>query len=377
MKFRRSAPTVLIATAVLVIASLTYISAGRYGALIETTERNQFDLMHAIWTFNLKGAETRALARAEMVADLPSVRKLFIAQDRPALLAETQEMFKVQKEKHGVDQAQFHLPPAQSFLRLHSPDKFGDDLTKFRPMVVAISQDHQVKRGVSIARGGPAIFGIVPINDDAGKYFGSFEMAIDFGSVLDGLKAAYGLELALFIDETPLREFAPGVNQEIYADENRLGKYLKFHSTNWALLKQLVTSGDLSVDGEGNQYSRAAQGVPYGVLLIPVRNPAGTTLGVIALARDFTDSRGAVGRAWVTQIAWAALGLVLFAGVVLIVIRGFLVRPLGVIAERFGSLARGDTGARVSEEEATCDELTALAEHHETLRKQRAPGADA
>jgi methyl-accepting chemotaxis protein len=378
MKFRRNAPPVLIAAIIAVITMLTVLSASLFDKTIDATEQSQFALMRSIWTFNLKGAEARALARAEMIADLPSVRKLFAAKDRAALLAETQAMFKVQREKHGVDQAQFHLPPAQSFLRLHSPDKFGDDLTKFRPMVLAIGQDHQIKKGVAIARSGPAIFGIVPIHDDTQNYVGSFEMGIDFGSVLDGLKAAYGFELALFVEEGPLKEFAQGVDPAVYVDENRLGKYLKFHSTNWALLRELVSSGDLAANTDGIQYNRDAQGVPYGVLLLPVRNTGGTTLGVIALARDFSGTRATAGRSKITQGASALFGIVLLAGAVLIVIRGFLVRPLSALNERFAALAAGDTETRGSKDERWCEELQSLADNHEALRaqSQRSDGQD-
>jgi methyl-accepting chemotaxis protein len=370
MKFRRSAPAALIVMGTVLIAGLTFLSSRLFDGMIAATEQSQFDMMRSIWAFNLKGAESKALSRAELLTDLPSVRKLFIAKDRPALLAETLPMFKVQQEKHGIDQAQFHVLPAVSFLRLHSPEKFGDDLTKFRPMVLAVGQDHQVKKGVAIARSGPAIFGLVPINDDAGNYVGSFEMGIDFGSVLDGLKAAYGIELALFIEEGPLEEFAPGVPKEVFVDENRMGKYLKFHSTNWGLLKQLVSSADLTADAEGIEYSRDAQGLSYGVQLIPVRNSGGVTLGVVALARDFSATRAAAGRSQVMQIATALFAAILLAGLVLIVIRGFLLRPLGVISERFAALASGDSQARVTEQETLCEELQGLGAHHETLRSQ-------
>ena len=63
---------------------------------------------------------------AEMVATLPAVREAFAARDREGLLAQCAEMFKRQKERYGVDQAQFHIPPAVSFLRLHAPEQHGD-----------------------------------------------------------------------------------------------------------------------------------------------------------------------------------------------------------------------------------------------------------
>ena len=133
MKFRRSAPLVLIGAIALVVVAASIISSLIFTKMISSVEDKQLSLMHSIVAFGLKGAEDRALARAAMIADLPRTRALFAAQDRAGLVAEYSKMFTEQKDKYGVDQAQFHALPATSFLRLHDPANFGDDrLWRFR-----------------------------------------------------------------------------------------------------------------------------------------------------------------------------------------------------------------------------------------------------
>lgn len=127
MKFRRSAPLILISSIVLVVVVSSVISSRLSSSLISTSEDKQLSLMRSILAFNLKGAEDRALARASMIAAQPKARALFAAQDRPGLMAEYSKMFAEQKEKFGVDQAQFHTSSLTSFLRLHDPQSFGDD----------------------------------------------------------------------------------------------------------------------------------------------------------------------------------------------------------------------------------------------------------
>jgi methyl-accepting chemotaxis protein len=376
MTFRRSAPAALIVAAVVVVAVSAVLSNRLFSGLTESVEASQFELMQSIFDSSLSGAEGRALARAEMIANLPTTRRLFAARDREGLVAEYGPMFDVQKEKYGVDQAQFHVPPATSFLRLHDPATHGDDLTNFRPMVVAIGKDHLARKGLAIARSGPAVFGIVPVLDDGGQYAGSFEFGIAFGSILDGLKASYGLEATLFIEEQPLREYAKGVSGEVLSEENRLGKYLKFHSTHWDLMQELVKSGDISTLEEPATYTRTALGVTYGVLLVPLRNTAGQPIGVMAIARDFSGSRAAASRSLVWQTTLALAAIVLLAGAILVVIRGFLLRPLAVIGQRFAALAEGDHEAKIEEPETLGEELQALAAHHERLRRE-AEAADA
>lgn len=370
MKFRRSAPLVLISAIALVVVAASIISSLLFTNMISSVEAKQFSLMHSIVAFNLKGAEDRALARAAMIADLPRTRALFAAQDRAGLLAEYSKMFAEQKDKYGVDQAQFHSLPATSFLRLQAPADFGDDLSKFRPIVVAVNRDQIARSGVAVAHSGPAIFGVVPMFDPQEKHIGSFEVGIAFDRLLDNLKNAYNIEMAVFIDEASLHEFAKGVDPGIFSDQNRVGKYIRFHSTSTAVFQSLVSDKDLNIT-ENTQYTREALGVTYGVVLVPLRNGAGEVVGMVAATSDFSASRSSRGRAFVWQALIGLFSIVLLAGVTLIIIRGTLLRPLEVIASRFATLSTGDQSAEIPEPDMLCDELKSLAQQYEELRRAK------
>ena len=121
--FRRAAPRILIGVVVVVVVTLAFLSNRLFHNLTGAVEQNQFDLMRTIVHSSLRGAEDRAMARAEMIGNLPSVRDIFAKRDRERLLAECGPMFEIQKTKYGVDQMQFHIPPAVSFLRLHAPTR--------------------------------------------------------------------------------------------------------------------------------------------------------------------------------------------------------------------------------------------------------------
>jgi methyl-accepting chemotaxis protein len=343
------------------------ISSLLFTNMISSVEAKQFSLMHSIVAFNLKGAEDRALARAAMIADLPKARALFAAQDRAGLLAEYSKMFTDQKDKYGVDQAQFHALPATSFLRLNAPAEFGDDLSKFRPIVVAVNRDQIARSGFAVARSGPAIFGVVPMFDPQEKHIGSFEVGIAFDDLLDNLKNAYNLEMAVFIDETSLHQFATGVDPAVFSEQNRVGKFIRFHATSAAVFQSLVSDKDLSTT-ENTQFTRDVLGVTYGVVLVPVRNGAGDVVGMVAATSDFSASRSSRGRAFVWQALIGLFSIVLLAGVALILIRGSLLRPLEVITSRFATLSTGEESPEIPEPEKLCDELKGLARQYEELR---------
>jgi len=367
MKFRRSAPLILISAIVLVVVVSSVISSRLASDLVSSAEDRQLSLMRSIVAFNLRGAEDRALARASMIADLPKARALFAAQDRPGLQAEYGKMFAEQKEKYGVDQAQFHTSSLTSFLRLHDPQNFGDDLTRFRPLVVATNRDQTPHSGFAIARSGPAIFGVVPMYDPQDKHIGSFEFGIAFERLLDNLKNAYNIEFAVFVDEASLHEFAKGVSPAIYSDQNRVGKFIRFHSTNNAVFQPLVLDRDLNA-AENTQYQRDVRGVPYGAVTLPLRNGAGDIWGVVVAASDFSATRSSKGRSNIWQALVALFAIVLLAGVTLITIRGLLLGPLESITACFAKLSSGDRSCHIREPELLCDELKSLARQYEELR---------
>ena len=367
MKFRRSAPSVLISAIVLVVVAASIISSLIFTNMVSSVEEKQLSLMHSIVAFGLKGAEDRALARAAMIADLPKTRALFAARDRPGLLAENSKMFAEQKDKYGVDQAQYHLPPATSVLRLNDPVNFGDDLSQFRPMVVAVNRDQIARKGFAVARSGPAIFGVVPMYDSTDKHIGSFEVGIAFDNVLDDMKNAYNIEMAVFVDETSLHEFAKGIDPGVFSDQNRVGKFIRFHSTSAAVFQALVSDKDLNTT-ENTQYTREALGSTYGIVLEPLRDGAGQVIGMVAATSDFSASRSSRTRTFLWQALVGLFSIVLLAGIVLIVIRGTLLRPLEVITSRFATLETQDESEEIPDADTLCDEIKGLAGQYERLR---------
>ncbi len=80
-------------------------------------------------------------------------------------------------QKFGFNQIHFHLPDNHSFLRLNTPQKYGDDLTNFRHTVVYTNKTHQkisaFEKGIS-SNGYRFVF---PIYSDDNQYLGSVELS--------------------------------------------------------------------------------------------------------------------------------------------------------------------------------------------------------
>ncbi|MEP9378926.1 cache domain-containing protein [Aquabacter sp. CN5-332] len=372
MTFRRSAPVTLCLSVIVLVTAMAAVAAMLFTRLTTAVEENQFQLMRAIVETALANASNKALATAELIASLPPTQPLMAGGDRKALLAEFAPMFAIQKARHGVDQAQFHVPPATSVLRLHEPSAFGDDGTASKPMVVAANRDKAPIKGIASARNGPAIFGVAPITDANGRHLGSFEVGIAFGPLLADLKVAYGIDLALFVDGELLREFGKNIAPERLGEDNRVGHYIRLETTNAATMAALVEPSDLAVVTEPVTYTRDADGLVQGVVLIPLTNALGAPLGVIAAARDFGDSRAAWGRSMVWLATMALVVMVLLCGIILIVVRGFVVRPLQVLGEGLVSLANGGPLDPIEGSERFAGELQPFVELYDRVRLRRA-----
>jgi methyl-accepting chemotaxis protein len=368
--FRRRAPAIIITSVIFVIGAMLLISNFLTSRLLEASKEANYKIMRDVLASVLKAADERALSRAEIVEAIPTIHNAFVAKDREKLLAETMAMFKEQDEKYALQTAQFHLAPGISFLRLHKPEKFGDDQTSYRPMLVDVNTSHVVRKGIAITRTGPSIYGIVPVTDAAGNHFGSFEMGLELDTTLNTLKEGYNIEATAFVDEKMLTEIATDLKGDVMSPKNRVGRYIRFHATHPELAASLVTDREVDVK-EPKNFERTVAGTLWGVQLVPMYSYSGKQIGVFALATNLADERADANRVKVWMALSALFAIVLIAGISLIVTRGLLLSPVRVLGERMRALADGDASQPADPIDSYVDEVKPLAESYERLRKEK------
>lgn len=100
-----------------------------------------------------------------------------------------------------VRQLHFHLPPRDtSFLRVHQPESFGDDLSSLRHMVVDVISDQQPRSGFEFGRVYSGIRSVVPVfarSDEEIRFIGALEAGTSFVSVVDTIKHFTSLDVAV------------------------------------------------------------------------------------------------------------------------------------------------------------------------------------
>jgi methyl-accepting chemotaxis protein len=219
-------------------------------------------------TARIQDESARAMSLARFVAAMPKVVEAFAAGDRAQVQALVSSTFAPMKAE-GVEQFQFHTPPATSFLRVHSPAKFGDDLSSFRHTVVEANRDLKPVMGLESGIAGVGIRGIAPLSHD-GKHVGSVEFGLTFGQdfAKQHLERTGG-RLAIFLKQKD------GLAQ--HATTFPEGFDFLPEAIQASLTSRRVVPSVL-VDGEASALA-----------IEPLKDFAGSTIGVIAVAVDRTD----------------------------------------------------------------------------------------
>jgi methyl-accepting chemotaxis protein len=147
-----------VGTAGLVLAGAIWIINSIVDRADERELRSHYEALQS----QLVQESRRAAAMSAVVAAMPQVQDAMAHDDRKTLMSFFGPGFSSIQSSYGVEQFQFHTPPAISFLRVHQPEKFGDDLSSFRKTVVEANSSNSTIVGLEGGVAGLGIRGVVP-----------------------------------------------------------------------------------------------------------------------------------------------------------------------------------------------------------------------
>ena len=280
----------LAAAAACLGAGLWFVSG-----LIEDNVRRQLDTGARQFSAEVATQSAKARTLARFTAALPDLAARFAADDRTGLASALAPAWEAIKPE-GFDQFQYHVAPATSFLRLHKPEKFGDDLTAFRTTVVETLRDHRVVTGIENGVQGVGIRAVVPI-DRAGRGAGSVEFGLTFGmDFAREFSNRTGLRVALVLDGA---DGARKLAASTFTGEGILGEQLYAAAAaaeETALGRRTMDSRTWSLAGR------------------PLKDYSGRRIGTVVLAADTTELDAVFDRALVVFLSLAASMLLGGAG---------------------------------------------------------------
>ena len=265
-------------------------------------------------SLNQVGERNEIVARA--IADAPAFGKALKEQDRNALQKLVLPLFKAYKADYGISQMHAHLAPATSFLRLHKPEKFGDDMSKLRPALVQVNTSKKPVRGIEIGVFGVPVRGLVPVFYE-GKHVGSFET----GS---------------FIDTAFLKSIIQSDEQLriLLAKDGRFAVAAASDESNEAGVDAAILND--AIKGSPTTEMLSVKGKSYAAEYVPLHDWRGDPFAVLEVSFDATEFERAIDNALLISVA-----IVVTVGIISIVVAIFLGRTLsGPIANMTGAMNR-------------------------------------
>ena len=308
--------------------------------IVRNAEQREMKGLYEAAITELESEARLAEALSTFVANLDITSELFANNQRQQLVDLLLPAYEVMKKEFNARQFQYHTPPATSFLRLHNPAKFGDDLSSFRKTVVTTNEQKQRVHGLEKGVAGLGIRGISPVFYN-NRHIGSVEFGMSFGqSFFDHFKDKFNVDISLYSQFSDgFKAIGSTLSGKSLLNNDEMVKILN----GSPLIKQVTINAlELTI---------------YGHL---IKDFSGNPVGVLELAMDRSVYSTAFNNARNTTLIIGVLSLVLGLLFARLVSR-LIGRPLNQTIEAMNEIAQGEGDLTLRLDESGTNEISKLA----------------
>ncbi|MCK5341547.1 MAG: GAF domain-containing protein, partial [Desulfobulbaceae bacterium] len=182
---------ILVVSLIIIILSCAYFYQGishTNEAIEQIIEVQKVELEHTVDHLVKYAFEPYRVRLENLVDEREDIVKAFVERDRKSLYKLCQPVYKKLTETNEYFRLlHFHLPDNVTFLRVHWPEYFGDDLTGVRPIINEVNRLKMPLEGFEIGRRGPFYRIVQPVFYN-GEYVGAFEFGIGVHLILEDIK---------------------------------------------------------------------------------------------------------------------------------------------------------------------------------------------
>jgi len=208
-----------------------------------------------------------------------------IERVRQSLLDRLSDNWQRVKDHFAARQLHFHMGPgSNSFLRVHRPERWGDNMDSVRHTIVAVNDRHQPVKGFETGRVYSGLRGAVPVTyfDEVSQQelqVGALEAGASFDRVLGKLDQKYGVGAAVLLTAEHVRaNMWPEAIKRKFVDDSVPGCDCYYESYTRDNLDAIVRTGL----AEGASFSTAGTHIlqvgtdHFAVTHFPLRDFHGT-----------------------------------------------------------------------------------------------------
>ncbi|MEN8800772.1 MAG: ATP-binding protein [Thiogranum sp.] len=243
-KVERIASRILAPFVLFVVFALLGAMAGAYWLQQRSIEAHSAKLKQNVWVAyaeNLKDAASLLGILVDFIETNNLIQQAWLDGDRQALLAAARPVYKRISKGGRVSHLYFYTPERTSFLRVHSPQRYGDRINRHTLDEAFTTQD--LAWGVELGASGQFVLRVVkPWIIDA-QLVGYIEIGENIEHLTRRVKRATGADLVVVIDKRYLEYEAWSKMQEQLGsrvDWNQFPDELIIDKTLVELPKQLL-----------------------------------------------------------------------------------------------------------------------------------------
>lgn len=288
---------------------------------------------------------------------------------RAALHQEVEQLWSNLIENYDLRQLHFHLGPGStSFLRMHRPEKFGDNMDNVRYTIADANRLLIPTCGFETGRVYSGIRGVVPffaIDPESGKevHVGAVEVGDSFSHILQNLDDANDAGFAVLLTVEHMQQNMWTDFLDIRFDETPpIGDFaIEFTSREEELRELLATQKGYSLLLEqGTEIFSFEDGTSYGITVFDLRDYRGTVdeslppVGAVYIWKDMTEDIAYFEKGVRNNIVYSILAFLFFEFLFYFALKYLTARLLVAIDEQ----------TEIIREMALRDQLTGLYNRH-------------
>ncbi len=214
-----------------IVSSLvhSYLSHYQYSAVLKTTiEKKERDTNYIAENIFNELKERYSGYAKELLAD-PEILNAFANAERQELYRLCEPIYKnLKKNDKYLYIMNFYTPNNHTFLRLHKPERFNDDLSGFRKMLVKANETKEAQYGVEVGKYGIFFRAMLPVFKD-GVHIGAFDFGVDVKYLIS--------KLSILNINTPVLLVTKKSVEPIYKYDDNPAHYLDEFTNGYSIVK--------------------------------------------------------------------------------------------------------------------------------------------
>ncbi|MBK8944619.1 MAG: HAMP domain-containing protein [Ignavibacteriae bacterium] len=314
IKFKLPSP--IIIGSILLTVLLSAITYNNLTENLDAKIESNFKVFEKMFSDQVASKTKDVSIAMELIVNDKMVLSKFANGDREGITEMLYDVYinKLKKD-YDIDQLQFHTPPATSFLRLHQPDQFGDDLSSFRETVVLANREKKIVSGIEVGRGGPGLRIVYPAEYES-QYLGTIEFGLGIGNILTSINSALGVEYAIGIKKSVFEKA-----KRFKAEKNDvINNNTIFYDYSSEFTKDLV--GNEILTSEVKKINNNEK--DYASYTFPILDYQKNEVGYIVLYKDITEEINAMNSSLLNNV----MVIIIFTGIMAVILTFILYKNI-------------------------------------------------